>query len=133
MSTEQSSYEKRFRAQWMTDAQWRCTEVAAALRHGFHHVHELQACGHGIQFWEPNEIATFDGETMTRAVLLAHQHGVRIGASARTIMENFEGDEYSTTKMIITIHPRVHDDSASRAKRHPDLQSLIDAARERQP
>lgn len=116
--------EKYYRKDWMTDGQWRCALVAAELKHGFHHVSDLRQCGDGIMFREPNEMATYDFDLMTRAVLAAHRSHVRIGCSIDKTEDTTDYGEYYTYHYLrITIHPR--DPEGERLfSRHPGLEEL---------
>lgn len=113
------------RLDWMDDEQWRCAQVAAEWKYGFHHLSNLKRCGPGIKIDElGGDIATFDFNEMTRLVVLAHDRCVRAAISKEEREENFEGNFFTQTYLIVTFHPRSRDGDRM-GQRHPDLESHI--------
>lgn len=122
--------EKYFRKPWMTDDQWRCSLVAARLKCGFHHITNLQRAGKGIAFDELGDWSTFDFDTMTRAVLIAHEECVRISVGTRRMSDDekagspFEGVDLYSAYMEVQIHPR-KPLGQGMGQRHPNIADLV--------
>lgn len=64
-------------AQW-TDEQLLASHALAVIVGGFHHLPKIRAYGRGVESNIYDGISTWDGDFLTRAVLVAHQIGVRI-------------------------------------------------------
>lgn len=124
MSYEPETYRKK----WMSDDQWECSQMAADLMYGFHHVSDLRRWGNGVAINHPNEIATFDFNAMTRLVVMAHDRMIRVGARVEEIERVFEGHEYTTCHLVITFHKR-HLRDGKMVARHPTLEEHVDAIR----
>lgn len=90
----------------MDDAQWECALMAADFMHGFHHVSNLRRWGNGIAIDHPGELATFDFNGLTRLVVTAHERCIRAGVRFETREEDFEGNKYEETHLVVTFHKR---------------------------
>jgi len=70
------------RESWMNDAQYECWRLLSRVFGGFHHMTQtVKGCGpNGIRYSAPNwhTFATFDANTLTRLVLMAHRDCFRI-------------------------------------------------------
>ena len=64
-------------AQW-TDEQLLASHALAVIVGGFHNLPKIRECGRGVEANIYDGISTWDGNRLTRAVLVAHQMGVRI-------------------------------------------------------
>ena len=88
-------------------------EIAASVAGGLHNMPEpLRLCGYsGIHFLWPFSMATFDGNTLSTLVILAHDKCIR--ASISPCMRNLD----------IQLFPRERDGSISR--HHPTIEDAI--------
>ena len=120
------SDEQEYRKDWMSDDQWKCAKLAAEFKYGFHHLSNLRRWGNGIAIDEPNEIATYDFNGLTRLVVMAHDECVRVGVKIETRDEEYEGHQYQVTKLIVTFHPCKRPvDGDGMSSRHPELDHHI--------
>lgn len=71
----------------------------------------VRPCGHGWYVNSSADLATFDGSTLTRLVLLAHARCVRAEVSP------------AMRYLRIAIHPRVREGGGMR--RHPTIEEAI--------
>ena len=99
-----------------TPDQWRCIEVVAnALR-----THECYLkpypCGKGIRVSFLGDVATYDGNLLTRLVLAAHRYAVRISVV-----------NSGPRRVAIEAHPRDPNNMCT-MKGHPSLEDLKDMA-----
>lgn len=69
-----------YREEWMTDDQWLCALFLNRLFQGFHHIHTpFRENGDGICInTRHSYFSTFDYDTLTKAVIMAHNWGVRL-------------------------------------------------------
>lgn len=81
---------------------------------GLHHLPHGHATryGLGLRVTYPGDFATFDGDTMTRAVLAAHHFAVRVSVGPA-----------GPHRLAVCVWPRQRDGSGSR--RHPDITTAI--------
>ena len=69
------------RLDWMSDDQWECYEMLGDLFLGFHHVTgRLHEWGTGIKLntTSVGSFATFDFDSLTRTVVMAHDRMIRV-------------------------------------------------------
>jgi len=69
-----------YRLEWMSDDQWLCALFLDRLFGGFHHIHApLREAGRGICInTRTCYFSTFDYDLLTKAVIMAHNWGVRL-------------------------------------------------------
>ena len=99
----------RHRADWMTDDQFLSWLFMSQLFNGFHHVNgKAVEYGSGIKVNIPHsKMATFDYDYLTKAVIMAHNWGVR-----------FEIEPASSKYLRFILHKR-HARSGSMSEKHP--------------
>ncbi|MFD3283956.1 hypothetical protein ACE41O_12620 [Alteromonas macleodii] len=70
----------KYREEWMSDDQWLCALFLNRLFKGFHHIHApFREFGRGICInTRHSYFATFDYDTLTKAVIMAHNWGIRL-------------------------------------------------------
>ena len=102
--------------QWMTVDQFECYRMLCDLYHGSHHLHgKLHEWGAGIRFNSTyNVMSTYDGDMLTRAVLLAHKRLIRFG-----IVPSGPG------MLGLVFHKRKYRDGGNMWNRHPTIQDHI--------
>jgi hypothetical protein len=98
----------------MTDGQLRCYDLLCACYNGAHHVPNIYACGNGIRVAHHGDMATFDGDMLTRLVVLAHDMAVRVEVVPSGPM-----------RVGILLHPRQREGRMH--ERHPDLATALGA------
>ena len=89
-------------ALWTPDKQ-RCWYMMVQFARGEHHLGKVYHWGNGLRMQWHGELATFDGDELTRLVLLAHQHLCRCSVSSsgpykvriQVFARKPEGDTYS--------------------------------------
>lgn len=102
-----------------TEDQKFLTDVLAEFALGHHHLPDVRGWGDGIVISWSGNLATYDFDGLTRLVILAHKHAVRIEiGSGGPRMAN------------IIAHRRKHGPfrELSQFKRHPNLDELRLAA-----
>jgi hypothetical protein len=68
-----------YRKDWMSDDQWACAKMFAAVVGGFHHVTgSFKPLGYGIKVHVYGGWATFDNSRLTGLVVAAHDHMIRV-------------------------------------------------------
>lgn len=69
-----------FREDWMSDEQWLCALFLNRLFKGFHHIHApFREYGKGLCINTSHAyFSTVDYDTLTKAVIMAHNWGVRM-------------------------------------------------------
>lgn len=74
------SWLNAYREDWMSDDQWLCALFLNRLFKGFHHIHApFKENGRGICInTRHSYFSTFDYDTLTKAVIMAHNWGVRL-------------------------------------------------------
>jgi hypothetical protein len=78
-----SDEEKYYRQPWMTDDQWKAADTIATAVGGHHHMKQPKPFGKGVRVVMFSSIAaTYDGDLLTRLVVLAHDRAVRIEVAA---------------------------------------------------
>lgn len=98
--------------------QRRCIDALAWVFGGHHHLPKLGEAGpRGVEMVTFRDFSTFDCNTLTEIVLIAHARAVRIEIGARNM-------KY----LRIFAHAREHDETKRRHERHPELSQLIAAA-----
>lgn len=109
---------KKLTRETCDEGQLRCWTAASWVFGGDHHVpRSVYECGYGIQFSVTSELATHDGNLLTRLVAIAHATQVRVAIGG--------GGPYRTT---VTMHPR--DPAATSLTRgHPTIETLIEYLR----
>lgn len=107
-----SDDEKYYRADWMTDEQWECAQMLADLAGGFHHCDKIKEFGSGIETNRAGELATFDFDGLTRAVVMAHDRAIRFAVSSS-----------GPGRIKLILHKRKREGSIS--QRHPDRSALV--------
>lgn len=79
-------WEDSYREDWMTDDQFECYQLLADIAGGFNHLHgRVKNSGCGIRINTEsliNNMATFDFDGLTRAVVMAHDRMIRLQISA---------------------------------------------------
>lgn len=101
--------------QWTTNKQ-RCWQLLADWSRGEHHMGKVTHCGRGLRMTRLGEVATFDGDDMTRLVLFAHQRRCRVAVSPA-----------GPWRLSIEVHPRKP--AGSLYERHPGLSDLEEQCR----
>lgn len=100
-----------------TAEQWRCFEVVALALNTYTGYLKPIPCGNGIRVAFLGDVATYDGNLLTRLVLAAHRYAVRISVA-----------NSGPRRVAIEAHPR--DPKGLRIMdRHPsldDLQAMVD-------
>jgi hypothetical protein len=103
----------------VSDGLARCAWVLFRAFGGFHHVPETPKIGHDwIEVVSPREMATVDGDVLTRLVVFAHDAGVRVSVSGASRM-------YSR----MYLHPRTR--ARSTMEGCPTLEEHIEGIRSR--
>lgn len=100
-----------------TTDQIRCWDALSELVRGDHHIRaKVYECGTGICVFRHGEFATFDGNELTRLVLIAHRDSVRFAISGAGF-----------GRMEITVHPRKAEKETKLrvSERHPTLDDLV--------
>jgi hypothetical protein len=104
---------KQLTRETCTPDQLRCWNAVSRLVGGDHHLGgPVYECGYGIQVSYLGDVATYDGDVMTRMVLIAHAEAVR-----------FSLGNGGPHRLKLEAHPREHGHD-SWAKRHPTLDDL---------
>ena len=69
-----------YREEWMTDDQWLMSLFLCRLFNGFHHTPTIKQCGHNSICVNTRTayFSNFDYDYLTKAVIMAHNWGVRI-------------------------------------------------------
>ena len=68
---------------WCTDDQWECCKMVFDLVCGEHHLYsKIKPYGFGISYNTGNDFSTFDFNTMTIAVFMAHDRCIRLSVHA---------------------------------------------------
>ena len=116
-----SDEEKWHRKPWMTDGQWRCVKVLAASVGGFHHLSwhgPIKPFGSGIESNTTRSLSTYDGDELTRLVILAHDQCVRleIGSSG-------------PGRVRLMLSPRKDRVGSPMFERHPTLETHMESLR----
>lgn len=101
--------------QWNDDKQ-RCWQLLADWSLGEHHMGKVTHWGRGLRMTRLCEVATFDGDDMTRLVLIAHQRQCRVAVSPA-----------GRCTLAIEAHPRKPEGSLY--ERHPGLSDLEEQCR----
>ncbi len=103
-----------------TPGQLRCIDLVAWWLGGLHHApRSVRECGSGIELlFAGRSFSTYDGNGLTRLVLLAHDLGIRADISARGMT------------LSVALHPRKIREGGSGWDRHPTIDSAIAAHRE---
>ena len=101
--------------QW-TENKQRCWQLLADWARGEHHMGKVTHCGRGLRMTWLGEVATFDGNDMTRLVLIAHQRLCRASISSA-----------GPQRLAIEVHPRQPEGSLY--ERHPGLSDLEEQCR----
>ena len=72
-----------YREDWMSDDQWLCAIFLNRLFQGFHHIHApFRKNGEGLSInTRTSYFSTFDYDYLTKAVIMAHNWGVRLEIS----------------------------------------------------
>lgn len=86
---------------------------------GAHHLPRsgIHQCSQGVSINAYGDLSTFDNDSLTRLVLLAHRESVRVEIAS------------SGPRLVkIMCHKRVSDRSQDSYSRHPDLDELIEKA-----
>lgn len=99
-----------------TDDQQFCIGVLSEFAGGDHHLPKIEDWGHGVAINHSGDLSTHDFDGLTRLVLLAHKHAVRIEIS-------FSGPG----RVKIIAHRRKHQGDGERlgqSVRHPSLADL---------
>lgn len=95
----------------------RCLAVLAELAGGEHHLFGVQTWGPGLAVEWTGDFSTFDFDTMTRAVILAHKHAVRLGVNGG-----------KRERVVLIAHARKPGDASTQeigfSQRHPTLHHL---------
>jgi len=115
-SKEDIEWFKEYRADWMTDDQWLCHLFLSQLFCGFHHITgKPKAIGSGIVInSREHRLATFDFDYLTKAVIMAHNWGVRFSV---------EGGGPGMIKILL-FKRSVRDGSMS--DRHPAMSEAVE-------
>lgn len=95
----------------LTEDQRFCRSVLSEWVGGDHHLDPIKEWGDGISMTHRGDLSTFDFDGLTRLVLLAHKHYVRITVRAA-----------SPREVAIIVHRRKPEGGF--AQRHPGLSSL---------
>ena len=109
--------ERKNNYSWASDEQWDCVLMANELFGGFHHLPKIQDYYPGIAMRTATDLATFDGNFLTRAVFLAHDRCIRFSIGAASPKE---------VKLIF--HKRKKREGKM-SERHPSLQDAVSAWR----
>lgn len=112
----EAEYEKYYRKEWMTEDQWKCACFLSDMFGGFHHVNgEIKQCGTGIHanLSNGNWCATYDFNTLTKAVVMAHDRMVR-----------FEICPSGPGMLKLRLWQR-HSREGNMAARHPTIEDAI--------
>ena len=109
---------QHYRAEWMSDDQWKCALMLADIFGGFHHVYNpIKPFGYGIETNVHGSLPTFDSDTLTRAVILAHDRIVR-----------FEVRSSGPGMVRLCLWKR-HKRDGSMFERHPTMEQALAAYR----
>jgi len=99
----------------------KCERVLAVTFRGIHHCHpwwdKRIAWGNGIRVTTRRDLATFDGDELTRLVVAAHDECVRVEVSGA-----------APGYVYVTLHPRKGREGGSWS-RHPDIWPGVENAR----
>lgn len=96
-----------------TEDQQFCIDMLSEWALGRHHLPIIRPWGMGVHINWSQDLATFDFDRLTRLVILAHKHAVRIEIRG------------STPRMVrIVAHRRRHDSTGCMYERHPALGDL---------
>lgn len=117
METWKDFAKRGHRAEWMSDEQWECKILLARLFGGFHRVSTVKPFGAGVSCNArlSEELATIDGNMLSRFVFLCHQHCIR--------GEVAQGGPCAVKLILHKRKSRL----GSITERHPDLQTAVDA------
>lgn len=99
-----------------TADQERCIDVIARAFGGRHHINEPKPYGRGVSVIMYDGFATYDSDALTRLVVLAHDHRVRI--------EIMQG---GPRRLKVVAHARQTDGSFW--QRHPTMEQAIECVR----
>jgi len=113
---------KRITVESMTDAQRECYDLLCRVFRGKHHAPQrIYACGSGIRcsVYAEARLATFDGDLLTRLVVMAHDSCIRVVLAS------------SGPRMVgIILHKR-ESREGSISDRHPTIWEAIDTINKR--
>jgi len=70
---------------WCTDGQWECCQMIFDLIGGYHHLQsKIKPFGEGIEYNTLSDFSTFDFNSMTSAVFMAHDRCIRLSVHSST-------------------------------------------------
>lgn len=113
---ERINWLNSFREEWMSDDQWLCALFLNRLFGGFHHVTApFREFGRGICInTTTSYMATFDYDHLTKAVIMAHNWGVRLSISG------------SGPNMIKIALWKRHKRDGNISERHPTIEQAVE-------
>ena len=98
---------------WMSPDQRDCYKLLCDLYFGEHHVvWTVKPCGKGIEVNVWGELATYDFDCLTRAVIMAHDRAIRFAVRAS-----------GPGKVKLQIHKRQRE--GDMFERHPTIEEAI--------
>lgn len=101
---------KRKDYSWMTSDQKECYEMLCDLWGGKHHLYsEVKEWGDGIQYNTSQDLSTFDFNTLTTAVFMAHDRMIRlsIGSSGPGMVRMQLWKRHTRTGSTTERHPTI--------------------------
>ena len=93
--------------------QLRCWRALSWLLRGDHHMGKVYECGRGLRMSTHQDLATHDGNALTRAVIIAHIDCVRISVCSS-----------GPRQVAIEVYPRDPNETACTMSRHPNTNEL---------
>lgn len=97
----------------LSDDQKYCRAMLSQWVGGDHHLGEISECGPGILMPWSQDFATYDFDAMTRLVVLAHVHLVRVSVKA-----------HGPRQIAIICHRRTAE--GTMPQRHPSIEALLE-------
>ena len=121
--TTKEEWVNSFREEWMSDDQFECYRLIGEVSGGFNHTFgKVSQCGNGIRFvCKSRDLATYDYDTLTVAVVLAHDRCIRFAVEAS-----------SSGKLAFVVHKRGYREGDV-SYIHPTLESAARKIRGRTP
>ena len=107
---------------WASDDQWACLQLLGELFLGFHHLPGVpKPYGRGIRLdHRPQWLSTFDFDSLTRLVFLAHDRAIRV---------EIDGSGPGMVKLVL--HKRIREGVMH--ERHPTIEAALQRWREDNP
>lgn len=118
-----TSFDEKYRQDWMSDDQFECAKMLRDLFGGWHHLHNpIRPYGDGVEYnTSPSWFSTFDFNLLTRYVFLAHDRCIRASLGS------------SGPRLIKLILHRRHKREGRLMEYHPTLEEAAQTYRSREP